>query len=259
MAIISYQDALTFLNAKRIFFSDRGKRRLANADFIRFNDDCIIESYVSFLEGVRLCRMGAFSYTWSQLPMDCEVGRYCSIAKGLTVLGKRHPIEWASTSSFAYDNRFTMFKVLKKDLGEDYEATPLEKAHGNVIIGNDVWIAANVVLKAGVKIGDGAVIAANSQVVKDVEPFSIVGGNPARVIRRRFDDAICDALLASRWWDYNFTGFKGLDLTSPIEFVEGVVQRAAQGGLSKINPPQKTLLQEYEDFKNTGNDAVDLA
>jgi virginiamycin A acetyltransferase len=74
---------------------------------------------------------------------------------------------------------------------------------GDVIVGNDVWIGYNATIMAGVKVGDGAIIAANSTVVKDVEPYSIVGGNPARGIKRRFSDETITKLLEIKWWDWD--------------------------------------------------------
>ena len=73
---------------------------------------------------------------------------------------------------------------------------------GDIIIGNDVWIGYEAVLLSGVTIGDGAIIGTRAVVTQDVPPYTIVGGVPAKPIRRRFDDATIDALLALRWWDW---------------------------------------------------------
>ena len=74
---------------------------------------------------------------------------------------------------------------------------------GDIHVGNDVWIGANTIIMSGVKIGDGAVIANNSHVVKDIEPYTIVGGNPAKVIRKRFSDEVINKLLDIKWWDWS--------------------------------------------------------
>ncbi|HEX5667190.1 MAG TPA: CatB-related O-acetyltransferase, partial [Chitinophagaceae bacterium] len=74
---------------------------------------------------------------------------------------------------------------------------------GNTVIGNDVWIGYNATIMAGVTIGDGAIIATNSTVTKDVAPYSIVGGNPVQEIRRRFPDEVVQKLLEIRWWDWD--------------------------------------------------------
>lgn len=74
---------------------------------------------------------------------------------------------------------------------------------GDIIIGNDVWIGYEAVIMAGVHIGDGAIIGARAVVTKDIPPFTIVGGVPARTIRKRFDDAVIDKLLALKWWNWS--------------------------------------------------------
>lgn len=74
---------------------------------------------------------------------------------------------------------------------------------GDIIIGNDVWLGYNATIMAGVTIGDGAIIAANSTIIKDVEPYSIVGGNPAKEIKKRFSEEKISKLLELKWWDWN--------------------------------------------------------
>lgn len=73
---------------------------------------------------------------------------------------------------------------------------------GDTVIGNDVWIGRESVIMPGVKIGDGSIIAAYSIVTKDIEPYSVVGGNPAKFIKKRFDDELIELLLQTRWWDF---------------------------------------------------------
>lgn len=83
------------------------------------------------------------------------------------------------------------------------EKTEHPKSNGDVIIGNDVWIGYGATLMSGVKVGDGAVIAANSVVTKNVEPYTIVGGNPAKVIRKRFEKEVIEKLLKIQWWNWD--------------------------------------------------------
>jgi acetyltransferase-like isoleucine patch superfamily enzyme len=110
----------------------------------------------------------------------CNIGKFCSIADNVKIfLGGNHKVEWITT--FPFDKS--------------------TNTHGDIIIGNDVWISHGVTIMSGVKIGDGAIVAANSHVVKDVEPYTIVGGNPAKYIRHRFEDKIIEALLELKWWD----------------------------------------------------------
>lgn len=122
-----------------------------------------------------------------------EIGKFCSIAKNVTIIcGGLHRTDWVTTYPF---NCFI----------RDYnniKGHPVTK--GNIIIGNDVWIGQGVTILSGVKIGDGAVIAANATVTKDVEPYTIVGGIPARFIKARFDEKVIKQLLKVRWWDWNY-------------------------------------------------------
>lgn len=121
------------------------------------------------------------------------VGKYCQIADNLQVfLGGNHRLDLISTFPFGHIfNENFNFKV------QEHPVT-----NGNVVIGNDVWIGSGVSIMSGVKIGSGSVIAANSHVVNDVEPYAIVGGNPATKIRFRIDEELIGRTLALEWWDW---------------------------------------------------------
>lgn len=122
------------------------------------------------------------------------IGKFCSIAEGVVVfLGANHRVDWFTTFPFGH-TRESVFPKVKRDHG--HPAT-----NGDVTIGNDVWIATNAVIMSGVKIGDGAVIGAYSMVTKDIPPYTIAAGNPAKQIRKRFSDEIINKLLELKWWD----------------------------------------------------------
>lgn len=122
------------------------------------------------------------------------IGRYCSIADGTTIfLGGNHRTDWVTTYPFsALAGRWPEAKSI---VGH-----PATK--GDVVIGNDVWLGGQCVIMSGVTIGDGAVVAARAVVTKDVAPYAIVGGNPAKVIGSRFPPEQVARLLALRWWDW---------------------------------------------------------
>ena len=121
------------------------------------------------------------------------IGSFCSIGAGIKIyLGGNHRIDWATTYPFGHIN---------KDIFNKFDGKGHPKTNGDVIIGNDVWIGTNTTIMSGVKIGDGSVISNNSHVVKDVEPYSMVGGNPAKLIKYRFSKDIIDNLLKLKWWE----------------------------------------------------------
>jgi acetyltransferase-like isoleucine patch superfamily enzyme len=121
------------------------------------------------------------------------IGKYCSIARNVRIVaGGIHPVDWVSTYPFR----------AKFDLpGKFEDGIPASK--GNIVIGNDVWLGAKVTILSGVTIGDGAVIGAGSLVNKDVPPYAIVGGLPAKLIRYRFSDEVIKSLLDIKWWDWD--------------------------------------------------------
>jgi len=142
-------------------------------------------------------------YTYSQKPIihfannesKLTIGSFCSIASNLNVyLGGNHRTDWITTYPFGHinQNKFNSFN------GIGHPSTK-----GDVIIGNDVWIADNVTIMSGITIGDGSIIACNSHVVKDVEPYSLVGGNPAKIIKYRFTKDQIEKLLQIKWWNWD--------------------------------------------------------
>lgn len=119
------------------------------------------------------------------------IGKFCSIGKGVHVyLGGNHRTDWITT--YPFPAKFAWAKGK-----ENYRVSK-----GNVIIGNDVWIGAGVTILSGVKIGDGAVIGANAVVAKDIPAYAIVVGNPANVVKYRFDESEIAFLEEVKWWDW---------------------------------------------------------
>lgn len=122
------------------------------------------------------------------------IGKFCAIASGVKFImnGGNHQIESFATYPFSI-------------FGNGWEkATPdAWPDKGNTVVGNDVWIGYEAIIMPGVTVGDGAVIGAKAVVTKDVEPYTIVGGNPARVIRKRFDDEVIELLLKLQWWNWD--------------------------------------------------------
>ncbi len=122
-----------------------------------------------------------------------HIGCFCSIGQGVTIfLGGNHRVDWITTFPFGH--------VFGEELGgRDVQGHPTTQ--GPVVIGNDVWLGDGATIMSGVRVGDGAVVAARAVVTHDVAPYAIVAGNPARTIRQRFTSEIVERLQVLRWWD----------------------------------------------------------
>ena len=123
------------------------------------------------------------------------IGKFCQIASGTQFImgAANHRLGTASTYPFN-----VMGGVWREISTPHIEDLPHK---GDTVVGNDVWLGRNCVIMPGVKIGDGAIIAAQSVVTKDVAPYTVAGGNPARFLKNRFDEELTQLLLAFRWWD----------------------------------------------------------
>lgn len=131
--------------------------------------------------------------------LNCNIGSFCSIADGVIIGVAEHPVDWLSTSPVFYKGRDSV----KKKFSE-YKR-PSEK---ETKIGNDVWIGERVLIKSGVTVGDGAVIGMGSVVTRDVKPYEIVAGVPAKHLRYRFHEDMINKLLEFKWWDMDSNQLK---------------------------------------------------
>lgn len=160
-----------------------------------------------------------------------HIGRFCSIAPGVVIGDGNHPTDWLSTHSFQWGegswipseaiNQFT---------------SPAERKSRKAIIGNDVWIGANAIILPGVTIGDGAIIAAGSVISRDVPPYAIVGGVPARVIRFRFDELVIERLMQIRWWRFRLDDLYGIPFNDIQATLDELEKRLSAGKLREARP-----------------------
>ncbi|MDD6796765.1 MAG: CatB-related O-acetyltransferase [Clostridia bacterium] len=164
----------------------------------------------------RRCKIGRYTYGYEGLlqyhPLASSIGRFCSINETAKIWNN-HSLDCITTHPFLdhpifndWENYIKRLEVLQK-YGKHFDNYGFENSpirdNKPITIGNDVWIGANVILLPGIHIGDGAVIAAGAVVTKDVEPYAIVGGVPAKIIRYRFDREIIDKLLKIQWWNWD--------------------------------------------------------
>ncbi len=150
------------------------------------------------------------------------IGKFCQIAAGVEFVmnGANHQMNALSTFPFYTLEGWNMKPPAISDL-------PLK---GDTVIGNDVWIGQNAVILPGVHIGDGAIIGANSVVGSDVEPYSIVVGNPARAIRKRFDDELIEMMLEFKWWNKS------------VDEINSLIPLLTDGNLDKVKAKLARLL-----------------
>lgn len=143
-------------------------------------------SYVTF---------GRYSYCGYFCRMvHCDIGSFCSIADKVTIGGAAHPLSHVSTSPVFHSGRNVTGRVF---FAHEF------KVNSKTEIGNDVWVGIGAIILSGVKIGDGAAIGAGSVVTKDVPPYEVWAGNPAKFIRKRFSDQNVKALLRIQWWNWD--------------------------------------------------------
>ncbi|VAW11535.1 Chloramphenicol acetyltransferase [hydrothermal vent metagenome] len=198
-----------FLTTIAVFFNKRYlKRKFAikygKNVFIGFSVICEGKNNFAYNSSISSSRIGYGSYLAEGATIrKAKIGKYCSIGPNVNCIFGKHP-------SSTFVSTHPAFFTSRKNIGVSYAKTQLfdefakpgdNQGKYSIIIGNDVWIGANVAIMDGVKIGDGAIVAANALVNKDIEPYTIVGGVPAKPIKKRFSDSHIEFLLELRWWN----------------------------------------------------------
>ncbi|WP_281290928.1 CatB-related O-acetyltransferase [Halopseudomonas laoshanensis] len=174
------------------------KSRLCSVRHSKVDLTAKIESGSSFI-GSTIARHSFCGY-------DCDIfqaniGAFTSIANGVVIGGARHPMEWVGMSPVFYSGR--------DSVKSKFSEHPLELVP-KATIGNDVWIGRSAIILSGVSVGDGAVVGAGSIVTKNVPPYAVVAGNPAKIIRYRFEERIIRELMSIKWWEFTEPHLKEL-------------------------------------------------
>ena len=159
--------------------------------------EATVDKTAAICSGVRFYRgkIGRYSYIGNNsFVTDTDIGSFTSISTDCYIGGTAHPLDWVSTSPVFHKWE----NIMKKNFA--WHEFPI---FNRTVIGNDVWIGNRVMIKAGVKIGNGAVVGMGSVVTKDIGEYEIWAGNPARFIRKRFDDETVQKLATLQWWDWS--------------------------------------------------------
>lgn len=197
-----------------------------------------VEPPVRFLGGFVIradTHIGAFTEFGREVEVQsARLGRYCEIGPGCMLGATGHPMTWLSVSAFQYKKSTWGWHESADDTEViDPEAGGRQSfrsvAGDQAVIGNDVWLGANVVVLRGVTIGDGAVVAANAVVTQDVAPYTIVGGIPARMIRPRVTEPVREMHRELRWWRFSPNQLSGLPFDYPESALSQLRTRIVDG------------------------------
>lgn len=191
----------------------------------KFRNEYLIPSYGLLTEyefNRKKYNIGEHSYVGSNFAVwnsETKIGKYCSIANDVSIAAHKHPIHTLTSSPFFYEEQEDSNKLC--GLCIEKPLTYLQDiATKKVTIGNDVWIGIKATIMPNITIGDGAVIGANAVVTKDVPPYAVVVGVPAKIIKYRFDEEIIKDLLELKWWNYSESFIK----TLPFEDVRECIK-----------------------------------
>ena len=214
-----------------------GQFALGSGAEIRLEGPCVLSKGCEFTHSLSV---GAFTSITNEMVQRRDIalrgvaiGRYCSIAPGVYTAPTEHRVETLSTS-FALGGGLHAFGG-RPDPQLQGIARP-------VTIGHDVWIGARVGILGGVTIGTGAIVAAGAVVTRDVPPYAIVGGIPAKVIRMRFPEKTVERLLASRWWRWSPAALATLGV--PLRAPEPVLERLEDGALAEVTEHRGWVVTE---------------
>lgn len=168
-----------------------------------------LEDYAGFLA----------PYLFPLSPEKLIIGKFAQMAHGVRFITSSANHRMSGFSTYPFNNFMMTPETTREDILAMFAAA---ENRGDTVVGNDVWLGMDAIVLPGVTIGDGAIVAARAVVAKDVEPYTVVAGNPARPVRKRFDQATIEALLELKWWDF------------PIEVIEANVEAIVGADLEAL-------------------------
>lgn len=163
--------------------------RIRVGAFSYYHNFEMLEDYASFIA----------PYLFELSPDMLVIGKFVQMAHGVRFITSSANHNMSGFSTYPFMNFMMTPQTSREEILSMFDTT---RNRGDIVVGNDVWIGMDATVMAGVKIGDGAIIGAKSVVTKDVAPYTIVAGNPAKLIRKRFSDDVIEALLQIKWWDW---------------------------------------------------------
>lgn len=197
------------------WFKNLTNKKISNFAFVSSTNIISKCAKINRFVKIKHSEVGNYSYIGPNCDItNTTIGRFCSIADNCRIGTASHTLNNISSSPiFTLKNNATDTIWVKESIKHNNEVKPVK-------IGNDVWIATHVIIKDGITIGNGAIIGAGAVVVKDVPPYAIVGGVPAKVIKYRFEQPVIDKLLELQWWNAsdeklknNISYFQSEDIT----------------------------------------------
>ena len=185
--------------SEKIIYPRKGDKQTVYLKNVITNPNIIVGEYTMYNDFVNDPTLFEKNNVLYHYPINHDkliVGKFCSIACGAKFLFNSSNHTMRSLSTYPFPLFFDEWGLDKADVTDSWDNK------GDIVIGNDVWIGYEAVIMAGVQIGDGAIIGTRAVVTKDVPPYTIVGGVPAKPIRNRFSNEVISSLLEIRWWDW---------------------------------------------------------
>lgn len=238
---------------KRDLLAEKGLRITQLPEYIELFEESCFEAPTSIQATIgqhSFVKVGAFCSVSGGHLANVDVGRYASLGNGLMTGQNEHRLDWLTSSRIPYQPELHDYlKFLDRSDAEDILSRRRDAGVTSRVttIGNDVWIGLDTYVKSGVTIGDGAVVGARSVVTKDVPPYAVVGGAPARLLKMRFASDVIERLLELKWWRYNIYDLWDVNFQDIRTAVDQIEDKIGNGSIQPYEPGW-TSLQDLQDM-----------